>query len=94
MSTSSRDAAYKLLVTICKEDAASLEKVLGQYWVELVSRVGNPKETGVVKPPEHRSQYEKFIGMKNLGSICYMISMIQQFFHVKPFRYALLAAKD
>jgi ubiquitin carboxyl-terminal hydrolase 34 len=94
MQSSSREAAYRLLVTICEFDDKSLERILGEYWVQLVEKVGDPKETGVVKPPEHRSSYEKFIGMKNLGAICYMISMLQQFFHVKAFRYSLLAAKD
>ena len=35
-----------------------------------------------------------FAGLKNLGCICYMNSMLQQLFNVPSFRYSLLAADD
>ena len=34
-----------------------------------------------------------YAGVRNLGCICYMISMIQQFFLTKPLRYLLLIEK-
>jgi len=35
-----------------------------------------------------------YAGLRNLGCICYMNSMIQQFYHIPSFRYCLLAADD
>lgn len=42
---------------------------------------------------EYRSEYG-YAGIHNLGCICYMIAMLQQFFLTKPFRYLLLMADD
>ena len=35
-----------------------------------------------------------FVGLKNLGNICYMNSMIQQFYMNKNFRFLLLRIDD
>ena len=35
-----------------------------------------------------------YCGMRNLGCICYMISMMQQLFITTPFRYLILMADD
>jgi len=35
-----------------------------------------------------------FAGINNLGCICYMISMLQQFYMIPQFRYLLLQAED
>ena len=37
---------------------------------------------------------QKYVGLKNLGCICYMISMMQQFFMIPAFRYNLLSVDD
>ena len=35
-----------------------------------------------------------YVGLKNLGAVCYMNSMLQLFYNVPQFRYMLLAAND
>lgn len=40
------------------------------------------------------SRREEHVGLRNLGCICYMNSMLQQFFMVPSFRYSLLQADD
>jgi ubiquitin carboxyl-terminal hydrolase 34 len=35
-----------------------------------------------------------YLGIDNLGCICYMIAMLQQFFHIPTFRYGILGADD
>ncbi len=47
----------------------------------------------VLKDKDNRSEMG-FAGLKNLGCICYMNAIIQQFYHVPAFRYCLLAADD
>lgn len=37
---------------------------------------------------------QKYCGLKNLGAICYMNSMMQQFFMIPAFRYNLLSVDD
>ena len=42
---------------------------------------------------EKKSQYN-YVGIKNLGCICYMNSMLQQFFCIPSFRYCILQIND
>jgi ubiquitin carboxyl-terminal hydrolase 34 len=37
---------------------------------------------------------QKYVGLRNLGCICYMNSMMQQFFMIPTFRYNLLGIED
>jgi len=38
--------------------------------------------------------YQKYVGLRNLGCICYMNAMMQQFFMIPSFRYNLLCVDD
>ena len=35
-----------------------------------------------------------YIGIRNLGNVCYMISMLQQFYMIPAFRYSLMKVLD
>lgn len=35
-----------------------------------------------------------YVGIKNLGCICYMNAMLQQFYMTPPFRYGIMMADD
>ena len=41
-------------------------------------------------PPKSKSV--EYVGLKNLGATCYINSLVQQLFMIKPFREALLNA--
>ena len=50
-----------------------------------------------VKPARRRALYKKYhgeggdhCGLQNLGCICYMLSVMQQFFMITPFRQGIL----
>ena len=45
-------------------------------------------------PPGSSATVQKYVGLKNLGCICYMNSMMQQFFMTPAFRYNLLCVND
>lgn len=45
-------------------------------------------------PPGQSEYKQKYVGLYNFGCICYMNSMLQQFFMVPSFRYNLLSVDD
>lgn len=45
-------------------------------------------------PPSASGRSQEFVGLRNLGCICYMNSMLQQFFAIPTFRYNLLCVDD
>jgi ubiquitin C-terminal hydrolase len=45
-------------------------------------------------PPNSSERVQKYVGIRNLGCICYMNSMLQQFFMIPSFRYNLLCVDD
>lgn len=63
------------------------------HFSNILSLVSKPKRNNYSPKTEGRS-FNKFCGIRNLGSICYMNSMIQQFFHIPAFRYCLMATED
>jgi len=46
------------------------------------------------QPPSQSVSQQKYVGLRNLGCICYMNSMNQQFFNIPAFRYSLLSVDD
>ena len=52
------------------------------------------KDANNYAPDEQNRAACGFVGLRNLGCICYMNSVIQQMFNVPAFRYSLLAASD
>jgi ubiquitin carboxyl-terminal hydrolase 34 len=87
----SRAAAYKLLWTIC-ETPEVLSNFLQNCFGPLVDRIKKIKGWNYIPNGEKRSN--GYLGLRNLGCICYMISMLQQFFMVPAFRFLLLKAED
>lgn len=45
-------------------------------------------------PPSATERTQDFVGIRNLGCICYMNSMLQQFFMIPALRYNLLSVDD
>jgi len=46
------------------------------------------------QPPGQSAAMQKYVGLRNLGCICYMNSMMQQFFMTPAFRYNILCVND
>lgn len=89
-STTSRKAAFDLLIEFVGEDKSVLEKFIRENLHGLV--------TGHMPVPEkwgqhafvQSSRYQKFVGLRNMGATCYMNSILQQFFMIPSFRYNIL----
>lgn len=75
---STRETLYNLLL---KTDVSGLFKYLSDF-IQLVE----PK-----KPSSIRNY---FVGLYNLGCICYMNAILQQFYMTPEFRYALLGIEN
>lgn len=89
----SRQAAFALLITLCKINPSVATDIIQTYLYPIITtKVHKPKKGKFNPSSENRSN--GFCGLRNLGCICYMNSVLQQFFNVPTFRYSMLAVKD
>lgn len=89
----SRQAAFKLLEIATSDCEESTEFLLKEFLCLLPSKIIPPTGWGYSPEKEERS-LTGFVGIRNLGCICYMISVIQQFFMIEPLRNAILSVDD
>lgn len=94
-SKDSRNVAYKLLISLCKNHNANLSVLLTSS-KDLITSFYEQKITQVwnYSPSADTRSVNGYAGIRNLGCICYMNAMLQQFFMTPAFRYAILAADD
>jgi len=94
-SRESRTIAYKLLNTLCKNHPSNLMTIL-ESLKDLMITIFKQKTSQVwnYSPSSDTRSLQGYAGIKNLGCICYMNAMLQQFFMTPAFRYAILAADD
>ena len=76
------------------KDPTIIEKLFEKFWAPFIMQLNLQKDNVNYSPEENNRASCGFVGMKNLGCICYMNSVIQQMFNVPAFRYSLLAADD
>ena len=92
-SKESRTSALKLLSTLCKNNIKCEEFILQKCLLPLTLSCKPHKSWAYIPSSESRSSFG-YSGIKNLGCVCYMISMLQQFYMIPQFRYLLLQAND
>jgi len=88
----SRKWAYKLLWTLCNNSPKLLNEVIEKQMFPLCNQIKLYPGWNYI--PSGDSKSGKYSGIRNLGCICYMNSMLQQLYHVPAFRYQLLQADD
>ena len=91
-SEESRKWAYTLLWTLCNESPELLHTILKEGMVPLCDKIKPVQGWNHIVSTDTRSQ--KYSGIKNLGCICYMNSMLQQFYNIPAFRYLILMSED
>jgi hypothetical protein len=91
-SLGSRKAAFSLLNTLCQINPRLAYDMIVTYLQPILMKVKKPKKSGYAPRTDQRTN--GFCGLKNLGSICYMNSMMQQFFNTPTFRYSILSVQD
>ena len=96
-TNSSRDAALNLLSCLSKNDIKTTILIFIKGLSALSDHIPIPPSTSknfsLLMEFDKRSSLG-FSGIKNLGSICYMISMLQQFFCTETFTRGILMAND
>lgn len=95
-SGNSRTAALRLLAVLSRDCLVNLEAVL-EYIKEFGRRASWRTHKGsdwAITHLDDEKSSTGYVGLKNLGCICYMISLFQQLFMVPSFRTDLLAVDD
>ena len=87
-----RAAAYKLLATLCDGNAANLQQVVGL--LEPLQRRSTKVTTWKYRISRVSKAATGYVGIRNLGCICYMNSMLQQFFMMPHVRAGILSVED
>jgi ubiquitin C-terminal hydrolase len=96
-SNSSREAALNLLACLSKNDIKTSILVFIKGLSALADHIPSPQTSS--RSYSMLLEFEKksslgFLGIKNLGCICYMIAMLQQFFCTETFTRGVLMAND
>lgn len=100
-----RKEAYELVYKICamgpnEKGVSGLDMLFGSGFRKIYKTMSSTKVQSYSIPYSYYSSYNEirselgYAGIRNLGCICYMIAMIQQFYLTKPFRYLMLMADD
>ena len=92
----SRSNAFKLLNTLSRDCLSNYNEVM-QYLMPLHANATwrtKREADWNISPRANEKSMTGFVGLKNLGCICYMNSLMQQFFMIPSFRQDILAVND
>jgi ubiquitin carboxyl-terminal hydrolase 34 len=92
-TATTRTAAYNLLNAVTRFDEAYITYMLHDCLLVLPTKIKEPEGYGYLPGTEERSRVG-FVGIRNLGCICYMSAVLQQLFFIAPFRNGILSADD
>ncbi|CAG9315438.1 USP34_5 [Blepharisma stoltei] len=95
-SPESRKEAFMLLLQLCfssEEALIQTMRYLNKLHEDPHWRTGKIADWNY-SPNAHEKSETGFVGIKNLGSTCYMNSSIQQLFNIPSFRDGILRAQD
>lgn len=87
-----RQAIYELILKICENNKDLTDKVVRKTLATIEGRIKAVKITYSTEVNQRSAT--GYAGLKNLGNICYMNSMIQQLFMNRSFRHLLLRIDD
>ena len=71
----SREASYKLLNELIKKSPVIMNNFIKHQLKPLLDLIKKPKSWNYT-PPISSDRTQKYVGLKNLGCICYMNSMM------------------
>ena len=92
-SKQSRVAAFDLLLSLCSFDITNFNELFNLIQSQHLDN--HPKyHQWNYSPSSDQLSPTGYVGIRNLGSICYMISLLQQLFMMPKFRRGILSIKD
>lgn len=94
-SKKSRSAAMNLLVQLLQKDLKNTINLIITGLLPLSKHLPDltPQPFGLMNEWNRKNNLG-FLGIKNLGCVCYMIAMLQQFYCTPAFRHGILMAAD
>ena len=92
----SRESIFSLLLNLIAENSQNILKLFSNKnftnLTDFLSKLKFDKKS--YNPSVEKRSSHGYCGLKNLSAICYMLSIIQQFFHMPILRYALIQSND
>ena len=76
-----RIAAFEALLALCKDNTRNEEELMVNWLMPLREHIQKPEKFGF-SPKSDAKSSAGFVGLKNLGNICYLNSVMQQFYHI------------
>jgi len=92
-TTESRQAAYKLIGSLAQRNTECWSYLLRNCVFPLREKI-NELDVWMYSPGVYEHSRFGYTGLKNLGCICYINSMLQQFFMIPPFRNSITSICD
>jgi ubiquitin C-terminal hydrolase len=91
-----RNVCYNFILAMLRDSIDNFENFFSVNVLEEKQEKKEEKNDKISKyfSYSNMGRNEGYVGLKNLGCICYMNAMCQQFFMVPSLRYALLKADD
>jgi ubiquitin carboxyl-terminal hydrolase 34 len=92
-----RNACYNFLLSMLHGNFDNFEKFFSINLLDSNETQKQDKKAVEIysrTAPSQSARNEGYVGIRNLGCICYMNSMLQQFFMVPTYRYCLLQTSD
>ncbi|MCL4118408.1 UNVERIFIED_CONTAM: hypothetical protein GTU68_037864, partial [Idotea baltica] len=86
-------AAYDLLVTLCTGCVQNLNSLANMLTNMFYSDCEESLGEWEYLPPVGPRPYKGFVGLKNAGATCYMNSVLQQLYMIKPVREGVLSVE-
>ena len=90
---SNKGAAYKLLNSLVRRNAELMAFFYKECVAPLLAFIQRT-EAWNYTPPSSSDRSQQFVGLRNLGCICYMNATLQQLFTIPALRYNLLCVDD
>jgi ubiquitin carboxyl-terminal hydrolase 9/24 len=95
-NSGTRNAVFSLINVLCRDSLENLQKVLSFLRILQEKSQWRTKiqHDWMISPYTDEKSPTGFVGIKNLGCICYMISLMQQLYMIPSFRESILAVDD